>query len=1083
MKTISLLVLAVAVAANAAAPYDEPSRPQLRFSQRTGWINDPNGLSYRNGEWHFFFQHNPTATKWGNLHWGHAVSKDLVHWTELPDAIGPEGQTLMFSGSGVTDKDGVAGFGKGAHLLFYTAACMHLPGKPFTQCVAYSLDGRSYTKYAGNPVVPNIAPEDRDPFVFWHEPTKAWVMVLYVQGEKRHTFRIFNSTDLLHWTQTQTLEGDEKGKGRWRYECPGLVKLFNESGGPSRWVLWGGGPYYDIGDFDGRTFTAHETKLMAYLSSKGGQDTPYYAGQVFNDAPDGRTIKVEWFRAHLGQDGFTECFSLPQELSLRRTPDGPRLVRRPLRELESLRDGPAVPIGKFKGELAELHLSCRPAPDAQIEFDLRGVKLRYDRRAGGTLSSCGRTVAWPLENGRLALRVYLDRVGMEVFARDGLSTFPVPEARPDRTRTDIKCDISGTVDEVDFRAFRLHSIHRRPATFHVDSAAGDDTADGLTPQTAWRTLERVDMAATRPGDKILFRRGGLWRGGFRPKSGTPENPVLYGAYGEGPKPILQRSLDRSAPSFWQEIAPGIWATAMATNAPGRVWMDLSQGEDAWRCGFPREAKGWMRWTTEDGRRFMRFHADGTTAHASNIQLWGPETPELPDVVLLEMELRANIPFSLPDINFMTYSGAPWLTPYQGNFGARTISNRWTKVSVAMPRSYRTPRPTYLHWSIGGYLRKGMTLDMRPIAVRELTMPAHALPSDVGIVILDHGRKWGVKKWRADDLKEELDYWYDPHAHRVLLKTGRNPGEAFASVELALTQHVIMEADRHDIVYDGLAVRYTGAHGWCGGNTRNITIRNCEAYWIGGGLQYWKKRPDGTTYPVRYGNAVEFWGHAVSNLVERNRFWQIYDAATTSQSNGDSRPELDITWRDNVIWQAEYSFEYWNHDPTSFTGNILFEHNTCVDAGYCWSHGQRPNPNGAHLMFFENPCAVTNFVVRNNIFCRGVDRSTRMWNDWRAKNPDAKDGLVMENNLYWFPSGKIFELNPLREFLQKGEKPMAFMSGPEEFRRYQQETGMDKGSVFGEPQFVDEANRDYRLKPGSFGTNLATDGGPMGARFQ
>ena len=163
---------------------------------------------------------------------------------------------------------------------------------------------------------------------------------------------------------------------------------------------------------------------------------------------------------------------------------------------------------------------------------------------------------------------------------------------------------------------------------------------------------------------------------------------------------------------------------------------------------------------------------------------------------------------------------------------------------------------------------------------------------------------------------------------------------------------------------------------------------------------------------------------------------------------------------NVIWQAEYSFEYWNAKRTA---NILFEHNTCVDAGGCWSHDQRPNPNGAHLMFYSNRAATTNFVVRNNLFVRSTEVCTRMDNDWHAS-------LTMQNNLYHQP-GK-----PILRWLVTNY----YAAG--DFGRYQKELGLDGNSLVAEPQFVDPAARDYRLKPGSPGSSLATDGGPVGARW-
>lgn len=180
------------------ALYRESLRPQTHFSARTGWINDPNGLVYHNGVYHLFFQHNPAGNQWGNMHWGHAVSRDLVHWTQEPIALYPDALGTMFSGSAVVDERNVSGFGKGALLLFYTAA-----GDPFTQCLAWSTDGKQFRKYEGNPIVPHIAGANRDPKVIWCEELGCYVMALYLEN---NTYTLLLSDDLLHWREHQHIE-------------------------------------------------------------------------------------------------------------------------------------------------------------------------------------------------------------------------------------------------------------------------------------------------------------------------------------------------------------------------------------------------------------------------------------------------------------------------------------------------------------------------------------------------------------------------------------------------------------------------------------------------------------------------------------------------------------------------------------------------------------------------------------------------------------------------------------------------------------------------------------------------------------
>ena len=634
-------------------------------------------------------------------------------------------------------------------------------------------------------------------------------------------------------------------------------------------------------------------------------------------------------------------------------------------------------------------------------------------------------------------------------------------------------------------------VDAAPATtFYFDSEAGNDANDGLSPATAWQTLDKANAVPAKPGDRVLFKRGGVWRGTLTPKSGAEGRPVLYASYGKGPKPAFQQSVDRSRPADWYEESPGVWSTAKRAVTTGKaVW---GGSIDGWGCSFQDNSKGRIAKVTENGETFVRAtctkrpDASGyrKVLKRSSIQLWGPEVKNLPSCAVLKLRMRASKPFMIGSVAFTKYA-----KPFPGRLSggipkisSSPLTSEWQEVDVVMAGSGGDGS---LHFSIGDVMPPDCSLDIQVLGLVEATVDERSfIPRDVGIVILNHGEKWGVKRlWGPHEIKNDFDYWYDPVEGRVVMKCARNPGEMFSSIELAKTISVVNEGGCHDVVYDGLAVRYTGAHGFGGGGTRRITIRNCDIYWLGGGLQYWQTSATGRRYPVRFGNGIEFWGHCRNNLVERNRLWQIYDAALTSQTLGSPLPELDIVWRDNVVWQAEYSFEYWNHDPASRTCNILVEHNTFVDAGYCWSHNQRPNPNGAHLMLYDNPAATTNFVVRNNVFVRTTEHSAAMWNDWRAKDPVVKDGLVMENNLYYIPENKIFRMLASGRDRQRNPqaKTLSYGAGSDEFAKYRAETGLDRDSIWGLPEFVDPAKRDYRLKPDSFGTARATDGGPMGAR--
>ena len=439
---------------------EDALRPQLHLTARRGWVNDPNGLVFWRGEWHLFCQYNPADIVWGPMHWNHAVSRDLVHWTELGVALAPDKLGTMFSGSAVIDHGNTAGFGTNAMVLVYTAAGDQVkPARPYVQCLAHSNDGRRFAKYDGNPVLPCVAGGgNRDPRVFWHAPTGRWVMALYGQREGRHAVLVFTSPDLKAWTEESAYLGDEVGNGTWLYECPGLEELRVQGDSETAWVVWGAGDRYAVGSFDGRRFTPKEERISGFAYAEG--ESPFYAAQTYSDVPDGRVIWVPWFRlpARAGAS-FRHAFGIPQELSLRHTAQGLRLVRRPVRELKTLRKGEALPPELFDAELAEVRLSAMVGADGRIVVRLRGMELAYDARMA-ELSVIGRRVPWVCADGCLDLTVYLDRVGLEVFSSDGLQMLPDPTAFPCPADRRIEVVKTEGVTNVSLKAWPLSSIYR-----------------------------------------------------------------------------------------------------------------------------------------------------------------------------------------------------------------------------------------------------------------------------------------------------------------------------------------------------------------------------------------------------------------------------------------------------------------------------------------------------------------------------------------------------------------------------------------------------------------------------------------------
>jgi sucrose-6-phosphate hydrolase SacC (GH32 family) len=420
----ALTSLAQSDARTAENVYRERLRPGFHFSPAFGWTNDPNGLVYLDGEYHLFFQHNPYGTKWGNMHWGHAVSRDLVHWRERGEALYPDALGPMFSGSAVVDRGNTSGFGKANRpplVLAYTAA-----GTPTVQCLAYSTDdGRSFTKYAKNPVVKQITPGNRDPKILWHAPTKRWVMVLYVEKNKKHTIHFLTSPNLKDWQVTDVVDGF--------FECPDLFELPVEGDAKARhWVLTAADSGYRLGDFDGRTFTPRTPKLPGHRG-KG-----FYAAQTFSDIPatDGRRVQVGWFQAPAPGMPFNQAMTVPLVLKLLPTPYGPRLAWSPVRELEALRTkshhaGPLTlkpggePLKNAGGELLDVRAEFTPGDATTTTFTVRGVPIVYDAKKQ-ELSVAGHRAPAPLRDGKQRLAILVDRTGVEVFASDGLTYIPLP---------------------------------------------------------------------------------------------------------------------------------------------------------------------------------------------------------------------------------------------------------------------------------------------------------------------------------------------------------------------------------------------------------------------------------------------------------------------------------------------------------------------------------------------------------------------------------------------------------------------------------------------------------------------------------
>ena len=424
-------------------PCDEPLRPQFHFTAARNWLNDPNGLVYYKGEYHLFFQHNPSANEWGNMTWGHAVSPDMLHWKQLDNAILPDKLGTIFSGSAVVDWNNTAGFQTGDEkpiVCIYTSAGGNSPeskGQPFTQSLAFSNDrGRTWTKYPNNPVLKHISGANRDPKVLWHAPTKQWIMALYLDAPAKNDFALFRSPNLKDWTRlcTVTLPGS--------VECPDLFELpVDADANKKQWGFWGANNQYVLGTFDGTTFTMTSKPLQCHFGLNR------YAAQTYSDIPpsDGRTLQIAWMAAgkYPGMP-FNQQMSVPAELTLRTFPDGVQLCVLPVRELERLRGQPFAWAGTLKpnvnplaglvGELFDVVLDIEPQDARQIVLNVRGTPIQFDVK-DEKLSCLDTSAHIAPSDGRLELRVLVDRSSIEIFTVDGRVNMAYTFLPPENDRT------------------------------------------------------------------------------------------------------------------------------------------------------------------------------------------------------------------------------------------------------------------------------------------------------------------------------------------------------------------------------------------------------------------------------------------------------------------------------------------------------------------------------------------------------------------------------------------------------------------------------------------------------------------------
>ena len=415
----------------------EKYRSAYHHTPERGWMNDPNGLFFKDGVWHLYYQYNPYGSMWGNMHWAHSTSKDLVHWQKQPIALAPDAWGTMFSGSCVVDHNNTAGFGKDAIISVYTTSRpTPFGGDVQAQCIAYSNDGgKTFTKYVGNPVLTDEKKDFRDPHVFWNDEAGFWNMILAAGQE----MQIYSSANLKDWKYESSF-GHEYGNHGGVWECPDLMKMKVAGTDKEKWMLIcninPGGPFggsatqYFIGEFDGHTFTCEdepsEIKWMDY-----GKD--HYATVTFSNAPEGRNVAIAWmsnwqYANQVPTKQFRSANSIVRDLGLFEYNGETYCSITPAKEMLAARGARVSQpteaceiVVTLKGD-AQITLRNAKGERVVMTYDDEEDTFDMDRRRSGNVSFSD---AFPVATssptyGKVRqLRIFVDRCSVEAFDGDG----------------------------------------------------------------------------------------------------------------------------------------------------------------------------------------------------------------------------------------------------------------------------------------------------------------------------------------------------------------------------------------------------------------------------------------------------------------------------------------------------------------------------------------------------------------------------------------------------------------------------------------------------------------------------------------
>lgn len=517
------------------------------------------------------------------------------------------------------------------------------------------------------------------------------------------------------------------------------------------------------------------------------------------------------------------------------------------------------------------------------------------------------------------------------------------------------------------------------------SNSGSDKNLGTSPDLPWESIAKVNSFNFAPGDVVHFKCGDTWREQLVPVGGSPQGAVKYTSYGIGEKPLLLGSVSKNNLADWENEGGNIWSIATPDNK-----VVSQKSISIYDTTF---------WAKEKNSAYMSIIPNGSGGECLKLYCNYPLSSIYDTQLMTEglnvrngksyvfsFRAKSTVDFAIPSVRIIK-STSPWTDLFSFHSGlSQVVTSDWATYRCFYVANYNDDN-AMANIFLGVNFPPGATLYIDSIEFYEVENPD--IYHDVGNVILDHGTACGTKVFSTADLKKQNDFFYDSQNRTLKMYSLCNPAEIYSSIEFALDKHIIDINNKSYITIDNLALKYGSSCGIFAINTHHIEIFDCDISYIGGSVLEWKNGR-----AERYGNGVNFINNTHDNIVEGCSIWEIYDAALTNQGSGDGVRQYNIIYKNNNIWNAEWSYEYWNDSINGLTSDIYFDNNICQYAGYGWGHSQRPNPSGMHICFPDNAAQTSRVYITNNVF-----KYSTTCHLYVSKRWEGKENLMLENNKY------------------------------------------------------------------------------------